>query len=95
MAGPGDAVCFADDDRTPGRRRLVDGGQRADALADRARPLSVNAQEETRVVHEVDDGEAERIAEIDEARHLLAGVCVDGARVEVRIVRHDADGNAV
>ena len=95
VAGSGDAKRLPHDDRAPGVRRLIDGGERADALADRALLFGGDTDEEAGVVDEVHERQAEGVAEVDEARHLFGGGGIDGAGVEGRVVRHHADGDAV
>src|SRR3546814_14758813 len=53
MRAAGDAEGAAHDDRAPGDGALVDGTHGAHALADRARALRLQADEEARAVGEI------------------------------------------
>ena len=90
-----DAEHAPHDDRAPRHARLVDRGERAHAVADRAALLGLDADLEARVVDEVHDRQVERVAEVDEADHLLRRVGVDRAAALARIVREHADRDAV
>ena len=95
MAGAGHSECLAHDDRAPRVRCLVYRGERPDTLADRPLLFGAGTHEEARVVDEVHEGQAERVAKIDEARHLFGGGGVNCARVKRRVVGHHPDRDAI
>ena len=95
VRGAGDAVDLADQHRAPRHRRLVHRGERAGAVADRARLLGRGADQEARVVDEVHDREPERLREVDEPLDLARRVRGPTAGVVVRIVREHRDRPAV
>src|SRR5438876_1013464 len=62
MAGAGHSECLAHDDRAPRVRCLVYRGERPDTLADGPLLFGAGTHEEARVVDEVHEGQAERVA---------------------------------
>ena len=82
-----DAVDLAHEHRHPRHRRLVDGEQRARAAADRARALGLGADHEAGLVDEVDDRQAELVAEVDEAHELVRRVAGQAAAVVLGVAR--------
>ena len=72
-------------------RAWYDGAQRARAAAHRAAPLGVGADHEARLVDEVHDRQAERVAQVDEARELVGRVRRQAAAVVLGVGREHAD----
>ena len=94
-AGAGHAEDLAHEDRAPRHGGLVDGGQRAGAAADRRLALGLGADQEAGHVDEVDDRQAELVAQVDEARLLLRGVGGHAAAVVLGVGGDDADRPAL
>jgi hypothetical protein len=95
VRGARHAEDLADEDRHPGRSRLVDGGQRPRAPADGAGPLGLDPDDETGLVHEVDHREVEGVGEVHEAGELVGGVGGEAAAVDTRVGGDHRDGVAV
>src|SRR4029453_4950645 len=95
VRGTRDAEGVPDDHGAPRHCGLPDGRHRAHALLDRARLLRFEADPETGTVHQVDDGQMERLREVDPALDLLAGVGGPGAAVMERVAGHRRDRPAV
>src|SRR4029450_2208106 len=86
---------LAHDDRAPGVRRLVYRSERPYALADRPLLLGAPAYEEPRIIDEIHQGQAKRIAKVNEARHFLRRRRVDSTGVKRGVVRHHPDRYSV
>ena len=95
MAGGGHAIGAAHDDAAPRHRGLVDGGQRARAVAHDAGPLGLDADLEARDVHQVHHRQVEGLRQVDEARELLGRWAIPAAAVEIRVAGHHGHGPAV
>ena len=95
VRGPGHTEHPPEDHRAPRHRGLVHRGQRPRAVADRGRLLGRRPDDEARLVDEVDDGQVERVGQIDEAGDLLAGLGRPAAAVHVGVAGEDGDGPAV
>src|SRR5882724_9466172 len=95
MRGTGHAEGVADDEGAPGDGGLEHGRHRPYTLADDAALLGLEPDQETRAVAEIDHRQVEGLREIDEARHLLAGIGCPAATIEHRIARHDGDRPAI
>jgi hypothetical protein len=63
-------------------------------VADGGGAFGVGADHEARGVAEGDDGEVERVAQLQEPGALVGGVGVDRAAEDLRVVRDQADGAA-
>ena len=89
---PSHAECLAQAHRERGRGRILQCMHHANAPVEHQVVLDALADHETRHVHEEDHGDVVRVAHGGEANDLVAGLRVEGSRLEHGVVRDDAYG---
>nr|WP_062392614.1 hypothetical protein [Gordonia phthalatica] len=88
----GGAVRLAGDDHEPRHRRAAQFVAESGTASDQVRLLRAGPDEEAGKVDEDQDRQPERVTDRDEVRRLLAGVGVEGAGVDARLIRDHAQG---
>lgn len=92
MCRGSNAVGFSDEDSAPGNPGGNDPGDRLHPEADCSGPLRSGPDHEARLIDQIDHGQMELIAEVNEATDFEGAFCIHRAGVKVRVIRDDADG---
>ena len=95
VTGAGDTEGLANEDRAPGRARLVDRRQGARAMANGGRLLRRRTDQKARAIDQMHDRQMEGLGEIDETGNFLRGIGGPGAAIDERVAGHDRHRPAI